>query len=130
MEMGIGEAFGVKIEKLELKGTYTVEELFDQIKDVEFEAGKPELVKHGFSTLIVFPQLDNNNQVWIIPGGKGKFTVQRSSQPAGVGNVVKNMALDQLTDGWSGMSAAFGSTKKRCIELTEKTAQTINALGL
>ena len=27
--MGIGEAFGVKIEKLELKGTYTVEELFD-----------------------------------------------------------------------------------------------------
>ena len=40
--MGIGEAFGVKIEKLELKGTYTVEELFDQIKDVEFEAGKPD----------------------------------------------------------------------------------------
>ena len=37
--MGIGEAFGVKIEKLELKGTYTVEELFDQIKDVAFYSG-------------------------------------------------------------------------------------------
>src|SRR5574344_1818336 len=96
MEMGIGEAFGVKIEKLELTGTYTVEELFDQIKDVEFEAGKPELVKHGFSTLIVFPQLDNNNQVWIIPGGKGKFTVQRSSLPAGGGNAGTTLALDTL----------------------------------
>lgn len=127
--MGISDMLGVRVEKVECKSTNTLEELYEKIKDVPFEAGKPELVKNGFAWLIVFPQLDRNNQVQII-GNKGKFTVQRSAQPAGVGKMVKNMVLDELTDGWSSMSAAFGNTKKRCMELTTKTAETLRSLNL
>lgn len=128
--MGIGEALGIKSLKLDLNGSYTVEELYDKIKDVPFDAGIPALVKHGFAWLIVFPQVDRNNQVQIIPSGKGKFVVQRSTQPAGMGNMAKNMALDSITNGWSSFSGAFGNSKKLCMELTEKTAEAINALGI
>lgn len=127
--MGIGEMLGVKSVKLELKGNYTFEELFEKIKDVEFEAGKPSLVKNGFAWVIAFPELDRNNQVQIL-GNKGKYQVTRSVQPAGVDKMLANMALDSLTDGWSSMSGGLGNTKKLCMELVEKTANTINALGL
>lgn len=128
--MGLGEALGIKQLKLELNGSYTIEELYEKIKDVPFDAGTPALVKHGFTWLIAFPQQDRNNQVQIIPATKGKFVVQRSTQPAGVGNMLKNDVLNSLTDGLTSMSAAFGNKKKLCMELTEKTAATINALGI
>lgn len=127
--MGLGDAFGVRVEKLELKGNYSMEELYEKIKGVEFEAGEPSLVKNGFAWVIAFPQMDRNNQVQIL-GGKGKFTVQRSAQPVGVDKLLANMALDKLTGGLTGLSGAFGDTKKRCMEMATKTAQTINALGI
>lgn len=111
--MGLGEMLGVKTAKLNLKGNYdSVEQLYEAIKEIKFEAGMPACVKHGFNTVIVFPELDRNNQVWIMNSGKGKFQVLRSAEVAGVKNVIKNGVLDELTDGWSGMSAAFGNKKK------------------
>jgi hypothetical protein len=79
--------------------------------------------------VIAFPQLDNNNQVQIL-GANGKYSVQRSVQPVGVDKMLMNMALDNLTGGLTSLSGAFGDTKKRCMELATKTADTINALGL
>ena len=128
--MGLGEMLGVKSVKLELKGNYaSVEDLLEAMKDVKFEAGVPEITKHGFNTLIVFPPLDRNNQVWIT-GAKGKYTIMRSTEVAGLGNVAKNAALEILTDGWSNLSAAFGDKKKRCMELVEITANEIKAAGI
>lgn len=127
--MSIGEALGVKSEKLKLSGDYSVEALYEKIKDVPFEAGQPQLVKNGFAYIIAFPELDRNNQVQI-NGFKGSFSVQRSPQPAGLNKMAGNMALDQLTDGLSSLSGAFGNKKKLCMELVTKTAETINALGL
>jgi len=127
--MGLGELLGIKQIKLELKGNYTIEELFDKIKDVEFEAGEPKLVKNGFNLLIAFPQLDRNNQVQIL-GYNGKYSVTRAVQPAGLENMVANAALDKLTGGWSSMSGGMGNTKKLCMELVTKTADKINALGI
>ncbi len=127
--MGIGDMLGVRVEKLNLKGNYSIQELFEKIKGVSFEAGTPSLVKNGFAWVIVFPQLDRNNQVQIL-GSNGKFSVQRSAQPAGVDNLVTNMALDKLTGGLTGFSGAFGDTKKRCMELATMTAEKINALGI
>ena len=73
--MGLGDLFGVRIEKLNLKGSFeTIKELYEAIKDVDFEAGKPELVKDGLACVIAFPQLDRNNQVQIL-GSKGKYSV-------------------------------------------------------
>ncbi len=127
--MGLADIFGVRVEKLELKGNYSMEELYERIKDVKFEAGVPSLVKNGFAWVIAFPQLDNNNQVQIL-GANGKYSVQRSVQPVGVDKMLMNMALDNLTGGLTSLSGAFGDTKKRCMELATKTADTINALGL
>jgi hypothetical protein len=128
--MGIADMFGVRVEKLNLKENYpTMKDLYEKIKDVNFEAGVPSLVKHGFTWMIVFPQLDRNNQVQIL-GVNGKYSVQRSTQPAGVDKMMANFALDKLTNGITGLSGAFGDTKKLCMELATKTAATINALGL
>ena len=128
--MGIGDVFGVKMLKLELKGDYPeMKDLYEKIKDTEFEAGKPELFKNGFAWIIIFPQIDRNNQVQIL-GSKGKYYVERSSQPAGVGKMAMNMALDKLSGGWTGMSGVIGDSKKKCLELVTKTAETINTMGI
>lgn len=129
--MGLGEMLGVKSAKLNLKGNYPgLEELFEAIKDIKFEAGQPNLVKHGLGKVIVFPELDRNNQVWIQNLGKGKYQVARSAEVAGLDNMVKNAVLDSLTDGWSSMSGAFGNTKKRCMELVDITAKEIEEAGV
>ena len=128
--MGLGEMMGVKNIKLELKGNYaTLAELFEAMKAVKFEAGAPELTKHGIGSVIVFPPVDRNNQVWIT-GAKGKFTVMRSAEVAGLGNMAKNAILDSLTDGFSSMSGAFGNKKKRCMELVEITAKEMKEAGI
>ncbi len=127
--MGLKDALGVRVEKLKLKEKYSMEELYEKIKGVSFEAGEPALVKNGFALVIAFPQLDNNNQVQIL-GTKGNFSVQRSAQPVGIENLIANMALDKLTGGIKGLSGAFGNTKKRCMELATKTAEQINQMGI
>lgn len=128
--MGFGEMMGVKIVKLNLKGNFaTLEELYEAIKDIKFEAGQASIVKHGFANVIVFPELDRNNQVWIT-GAKGKFQIQRSAEVAGVGNMVKNAVLDELTDGLTSLTGAFGNKKKRCMELVEITAKEIENAGI
>lgn len=128
--MGFGELLGVKTEKLNVKTCATLQDLYERIKDVEFEAGKPSLIKHGFSYVIAFPQLDRNNQVWICDMGKGKYQVQRSTIIAGVGNMVTNMVIDDLTDGLTSISAAFGDKKKTCMALVTKVADKINSMGI
>ena len=129
--MGIGEMLGVKKAKLNVKGEYpTLEAFYEAIKDIKFEAGQPVLTKHGLGKVIVFPQQDRNNQVWILNSGKNKFQGMRSAQVAGVGNMVKDAVLDELTDGLSSMSAAFGKSKKRCMELVDITAREIENAGI
>ena len=59
--MGLGEMLGVKNIKIETKTPMTLEEFFDKIKDVTFEAGVPSIVKHGFNTVICFPKIDREN---------------------------------------------------------------------
>lgn len=79
---------------------------------MQFEAGKPELIKQGLGgMIIVFPQLDRNNQIWIL-GSKGKYMVERSAQPAGMDKMLGNMALEHLTGGLTGMSAASAIPRK------------------
>ena len=40
-----------------LVGTYIT------LSEIKFEAEEPALVKHGFHPIVVFPELDRNNQV-------------------------------------------------------------------
>ena len=122
-------AIDLKFEK-----EYTLEELFEAIKDKEFTAGEPSLIKHGPATLITFPALDSHNQVQIIRGTlfdktTNKFTVQKC-EAAGLGNVAKNVALDLLTDDWANKRTIIGRTAKESEELVDITAEELKKLGL
>lgn len=127
-------AFGFKIRKLETKKEYSIEELYEAIRNHQFTAGQPELTKHGVAMIITFPPIDRNNQIWISPGQmkKGpysKFTVTKN-EVAGVGNMAGNMALHAVTNGWSSVSGVFGKKAKTAEELVVKTHEELLALGL
>ena len=111
-------AFGVKIKTVKTTNKYTIETLYEAIKDKKFTAGEPSLTKHGLVYVITFPPLDKRNQVWIMHSGFG------------MGNMMSNAALDGLTKGWAGVGKVFGSNAKECEKLVETTAQELNALGL
>ena len=130
--MGIKEMFGIAYYGLTLSDEYpTIEDFYEKIKDEKFMAGTPKLVQSGLATVIAFPQLDRNNQVQILKYlNKSKYAVSRCVTPAGFENIIINAALEELTDGLTGLTAAFGNTKKTCIELTRVTAEHINSLGL
>ena len=126
--------FGVKIKSFKTKNEYTLEELYEAIKDKEFSAGKPELTKNGLAYIITFPPIDNNNQIWLMPGQmkKGPFTkwsVQKQ-RLAGVGNMVGNMVLDDLSGGWNNASSFMGKKAKNTEQLIDITVDELNALGL
>lgn len=129
--MGLGELLGVKMIKIQPKEKMTLEELYEKIKDVQFAAGAPEYIKHGFNYVIAFPPEDRENQVWVISSKDG-FTVQRSVAVAGVGNMVKNMAaaevLDSLSGGITGMISTFGSPKKACMAHCDDVAEKIKGI--
>jgi hypothetical protein len=126
-------AFGFKLRQVRTKGAYTVEELYDEICEHEFTAGRPKLTKHGLTTLITFPALDLNNQVWILPAQfkppYTKWTIQKNAE-AGVGNMVVKDVFSELTHGYSDLSGAFGKNAKRIEELVVATARELEELGL
>ncbi len=126
-------AFGFKYKKVKLQNEYTLEELFEKIKDTEFAAGKPEYVKHGLAYVIAFPALDSQNQVQILPGSMKKqgdtFQVLKMEE-AGVGNMASNMVLGKLTDGLFGLKSVMGKNAKEIVVLVEKTAEQLGNMGL
>ncbi len=126
-------AFGVKIKTVKTKNTYTLEELYDLIKDKPFTAGTPELTKHGATLLITFPALDDYNQVWIMRGGfkepTNKWSIQKQ-QRAGIGNLIGNTVVAGLTHGKSDMRGVMGNNVKTCEKQVEETAKELDALGL
>lgn len=126
-------AFGVKVKTIKTNQSYTIEGFYEAIKDKQFSAGAPALVKHGLATIIAFPALDRQNQVQILLCSMGKegqkFSIQKA-QEAGLGNMAGNMVLDSLTKGVFGWGSIAGNTVKRCEELVELTTKELNEMGL
>lgn len=128
-------ALGVKTKTIKTTGSYTVEELYAKIKDVQFSAGTPTCEKYGPAFIITFPALDRQNQVQIISNAMGKnkpsqkFTVQKAEQ-LGLGKSLVNDALSSLTGGLFNLGGMVTNNAKRCEELVEETAQTIEQMGL
>ena len=126
-------AFGVKIKNITTEQEYTIEGFYEAIKDKEFTAGVPSVVKHGFVNLIAFPAIDKQNQVQIIKNGfsetSRKWSIQKAEE-AGIGNMATNMALDQLTGGLFGWGKIVGSNSKKCEQLVDATAEELKALNL
>ncbi len=127
-------AFGIKQRKIVTKNKYTKEELFEAIKDHEFTPGKPDMVKHAFTDIIVFPQVDRLNQVQIIPGwmsgGAGnKWTIMKA-EAAGADNVATNIAVEFLTDGWGNLGSLGGKASKLCEKQVDEVADELVKMGL
>lgn len=126
---GKDKIMGMMGTRLKLSKEYTIEELYELIKDIEFEPGHPSMANYGPTKWIVFPQLNRYNQV-VIGGSKGKFYVQRTVQPISVSGAVSNAAISSLTKGWSGLSGVFGKTKRKCEKLAESVGRQINEMNL
>ncbi len=126
-------ALGFKIKKVKLQNAYTLEALFEKIKDTEFAAGKPEWVKHGLAYVIAFPALDSHNQVQILSASMKKesdtFQVLKMEQ-AGLNNTAKNILFENLTDGLLGIRSVMGKNAKEIVVLVEKTAEQLGNMGL
>ena len=128
-------AFGVKIKSFTTNQDFTLEELFEKIKDKTFTAGQPSLTKQGVGYIITFPALDRNNQVWVLPKQLkqgdpcSKWQVSKNNE-AGTGKQIGHMLASDLSGGWSGFSGTFGKTAKECEKLVETTCEELAALGL
>ncbi len=123
-------AFGFKLKTVKTKESFeNYQQLFDRIKDVDFTAGKPELVKNGFADVIVFPPLDRQNQIWVLLQGKNKIIIQKN-QVVGVADQAINAAFDAVTDGLFSVGSIMGKNSKKIEKLVEATASEIEALNL
>lgn len=121
--------FGVKVKRIKTSTNYSMEDFYAAIKDKPFTAGTPSLIKHGLVPMIIFPALDNRNQVQIIAAGKAKFQIQKGEE-AGLTNMAVNMALNDLTGGLAGLKGVAGSKAKQCEELVDITVKELEALNL
>lgn len=127
-------ALGVKFKTVKTANAYTLEELFEAIKDKQFSAGQPSITKHGLTYMITFPALDSQNQVQIMSFANQskpsqKWQIQKGEQ-AGMDNMVKNAVVDKLTGGLFGFGAIMGKNSKQCEALVETTVKEFDALGL
>ena len=117
-------AFGMKRCKVETRQPYSLGELLEAMKGRQFSAGPPVMSRAMMTDFIMFPPLDNVNQV-IITGKKGKFTVERNSvyQLKGQNAAAKRSLLGRM-EGMTGKSA------KILEQLIEQTAAELNAMGI
>ena len=128
-------AFGVKTKTLETSGAYTLEELYEKIRNVDFSAGTPTCQKYGPAFIITFPALDGQNQVQIISnavGGKKpsrKFTIQKAEE-LGLGNSLVNDALSVLTGSLFNLGSMVTNNARRCEELVEETYEALVLMDL
>ena len=128
-------ALGVKTKTFQTSGSYTLEELYEKIKDVDFSAGKPDCQKYGPAFIITFPALDRQNQVQIISNAIGKnkqsqkFTIQKAEE-LGLGKSLMNDAISALTGGLFNLGGMVTNNAKRCEELVDETYEQLAALNL
>lgn len=125
-------AFGVKVIKIKFKNKYTPEEFLEKIKNVNFEAGVPFIRKQGLGTLIVFPPLDRQNEVQIVPQGIGPFdtVVVNKGELATVKDDIITGALNAVTGGFYGALGVVGKNTKEAERLVQATADVLKGLDL
>ena len=130
--IGIGDALGggLKVVDLNVTKAKNIQELYDEIKDIEFKVGEPFIDKvPGAGNVIAFPALDKNNQVQIWYQRK-KFFICRGEHIAGNKKFMASMALDSLTDGLTALSGSIGKNKDICNQLVVEMADKLNAMDL
>lgn len=127
-------AFGLKQKKVKTKNNYSMETLFEAIKDKEFTPGAPQLVKQGLAQVIAFPQVDRNNQVqitqgWMMGAEGNKFVILKA-EAAGAENITSNAVIEMVTGGLSGLSKLGGKSCKIAEQQVDAVVSEFEALDL
>ena len=119
---------GFKVRRLVTKNEYTIEKLYDAIRDKEFTAGQPVLTRNGEASMITFSRDDNNGEIMVSPGQMKKppytrFTVAR--------NVTESHETDvRQESGSHKASSVQGKTALAAEKLVVITQEELQALGL
>lgn len=126
--------FGLTVRRLNTNKPYTMEELYEAIKDQKFDAGKPEYYKDGIIQLIIFPPLDKFNQVRIAPaelkkGSFSKFKIKKSRE-VGIVNRVEYRVMKKGSHGLVGIFNFAGKNTRRAEEQVKSIYEVLQALGL
>ena len=115
--------------RLRLSKEYTIEELFECIEGIQFEAGKPSIVDYGPTKWIVFSEHDWYSRI-VIGGSKGKFDVQ--CKPVDVNEICnslgKKIGLFIKRSGF--FSEIMAKTKKKSETLISSIVLQINEMNL
>jgi hypothetical protein len=116
--------------KLNLEGHYaSLKELYEAMIPYKFSAGVPELFGKGAYSQIVFPKINDYNQVQICRNILTKrFSVLRAIAPAG--ELLDKIHLDGTEDDVVDPDDLLGDIKRQCLDLVKKTAEEIEAAGL
>lgn len=126
-------AFGYKVKNIKFKKAYSVEELYESIKNQSFSAGKPSLIKYMGSSMITFPALDSKNQVQIAKFGfkatSNTYTVAKGYEASAEG-AVNNLVMDEITKGATSMMTFVGDNPKECIRLVDETLKELGTMNL
>lgn len=102
-------------DKIKTNKKLTYDELYEFIKDGNFEIGKPEISGSGIMRCIRFPEVDKY-QIQIAITGQ---TITTSKIYSGAGGLLKESVGDALTNGW------YNGINKENIDLNKMT-RTIN----
>ncbi len=118
---------------LKTKGSYSIEELYEQIRDFPFTAGTATLDHHDQTPIINFPAIDTNNQVWIYNASfhkkSQKFYVQKM-EPPGLLHLAGDAFFEQLSSDWEPFSQALGDPYEMAELLAERTYEELLKLNL
>lgn len=115
--------------RLKLSKEYTIEELFEYIKGIQFEAGKPSMVNYGPTKWIVFSEHDWYNRI-VIGGSKGKFEVQ--CKPIDINEMYTSLGkkIGLLIKRSGFFSEIMEKTKKKSETLIASIVLQINEMNL
>ncbi len=127
-------ALCVKINNIKANNSYSIESFYKAIKDKHFSAGAPSLTKYGAASVITFPAIDSQNQVWIMKNGLStkshKFSIQKSYE-AGLDNIEKITYPDSENHNFlSASDSIINDNAKKCEYLVDITAKELLKLNL
>ncbi len=123
----------LNMKKVTFKNEYTMEELFEAIKDTEFPLGKPILAKHGASKLIVFAPINKDTQMVIGPAKMGdKINAYRVMilPEVGLDNLIISTVIDVVTDQWVFVINQLGKNVKEYKKCVDTIADQLQNSGL
>ena len=124
------------VRHFQTRNFYTIQELYEIIKNYKFSAGVPEMGRHILYDVIVFPKIDDFNQIWIGSSGMGvngrhnKWYVLKASHEGNIGSFVKYDIISDVAPITTGILSFVGSKPRDAYVLVDRVLVEIQSLNL